>query len=50
LFRYLDEQVYRFNNRRTKDVARFIDAVGSIVGKRLTYANLIGANEAPATT
>ena len=50
LFRYLDEQVFRFNNRRTKDVARFVDAVGSIIGKRLTYANLTGADMAPATT
>jgi len=50
LFRYLDEQVFRFNNRKTKDVARFIDAVGSIIGKRLTYANLTGASVAPATT
>ena len=36
LFRYLDEQVFRFNNRKTKDVARFIDTVRQIVGKRLT--------------
>jgi transposase-like protein len=50
LFRYLDEQVFRFNNRKTKDVARFIDAVGSIVAKRLTYSNLTGAGVAPATT
>jgi len=42
LFRYLDEQVYRFNNRKTKDVARFIDAMRSIVGKRLTYDDLTG--------
>jgi len=50
LFRYLDEQVFRFNNRKTKDVARFVSAVGQIIGKRLTYASLIGANTAPATT
>jgi transposase-like protein len=50
LFRYLDEQVHRFNNRKTSDVARFIDTVRAIVGKRLTYANLIGANLEPATT
>ena len=43
LFRYLDEQVFRFNNRKTKDVARFIDVVRAIVGHRLTYDNLIGA-------
>jgi transposase-like protein len=50
LFRYLDEQVFRFNNRKTKDVARFVDAVGQIIGKRLTYTSLIGADTAPATT
>jgi transposase-like protein len=50
LFRYLDEQVHRFNNRKTSDVARFIDTVRAIVGKRLTYTNLIGANLEPATT
>jgi transposase-like protein len=50
LFRYLDEQVFRFNNRKTKDVARFINTVGQIMGKRLTYANLIGADLADATT
>jgi len=43
LFRYLDEQVFRFNNRKTKDVARFVDALIGIVGKRLTYKSLIGA-------
>jgi transposase-like protein len=47
LFRYLDEQVFRFNNRKTKDVARFVSAVGQIIGKRLTYANLIGAGLVP---
>jgi transposase-like protein len=50
LFRYLDEQVFRFNNRKTKDAARFIDAQRGIIGKRLTYQGLIGANTAPATT
>ncbi len=43
LFRYLDEQVYRFNNRKTKDVARFVDALKGLIGKRLTYASLISA-------
>jgi transposase-like protein len=40
LFRYLDEQVFRFNARKTKDVARFVDVVRQIVGKRLTYDKL----------
>ncbi len=50
LFRYLDEQVFRFNNRKTKDVARFITTVAQIIGKRLTYDKLIGADVAPART
>ena len=41
--RYLDEQMFRFNNRINKDDAyRFNKLVGQIVGKRLTYAKLTG--------
>jgi hypothetical protein len=44
LFRYLDEQVFRFNHRRDmNDADRFSLAVTGIVGKRLTYQDLIGA-------
>jgi transposase-like protein len=47
LDRYLDEQVFRFNNRATKnnpinDADRFMLAVSQIAGKRLTYAELTG--------
>src|SRR5208337_3665374 len=47
LFRYLDEQVYRYNNRATKDnpltdADRFSMTVSKIVGKRLTFAALTG--------
>src|SRR5271157_4628049 len=42
LFRYLDEQVYRFNNRRMTDAERFDLAVTGIVGKRLTFDELTG--------
>jgi len=47
LFRYLDEQVFRFNNRATKenkvtDADRFDMVVRKIVGKRLTFAALMG--------
>src|SRR5215211_6224849 len=42
LFRYLDEQAYRFNTRTDKDGERAADVVGSIAGKRLTYKELIG--------
>ena len=40
---YVDEQVFRFNNRINKDdAARFTKLVDQIVGKRLTYAELTG--------
>ncbi|HYL78409.1 MAG TPA: IS1595 family transposase [Bryobacteraceae bacterium] len=42
LFRYLDEQAYRFNNRTMNDGQRFDLAVRQIVGKRLTWDNLTG--------
>ena len=47
LDRYLDEQVFRYNNRATKDnplndADRFVLAVSQIVGKRITYAELTG--------
>ena len=45
LFRYLDEQVFRFNERKTNDAARFLKVVASVVGKRLTYEELIGKTE-----
>jgi hypothetical protein len=43
LFRYLDEQAYRYNNRKsTTDEGRFAKALSQIAGKRLTYAGLTG--------
>jgi hypothetical protein len=42
LFRYLDEQSYRFNNRKLSDAERFDLAVRGIVGKRLTFDQLTG--------
>jgi hypothetical protein len=44
LFRYLDEQAFRFNNRRDmNDADRFSIVIHQIVGRRLTYASLIAA-------
>jgi transposase-like protein len=43
LFRYLDEQSFRFNSRKLTDGLRFLRAAAGIIGKRLTYAELIGA-------
>jgi hypothetical protein len=48
LFRYLDEQTFRFNTRKMDDGMRFVRTVAQIVGKRLTYADLIGEGLQPA--
>ncbi len=45
LFRYLDEQCFRFNNRKLTDGERFSIAVSGIVGKRVMYNELIGKDE-----
>jgi hypothetical protein len=42
LFRYLDEQSFRFNNRKLTDAQRFDIATRGMVGKRLTLAELTG--------
>jgi len=50
LDRYLDEQMFRFNNRATKDNPlddsdRFLLALSQVAGKRLTYDELTGKME-----
>ena len=42
LFRYLDEQVFRYNERKGTDASRFVELCGRIVGRRLTYREVIG--------
>ena len=42
LFRYLDEQAFRFNNRKATDADRFNMALLGITGKRVTYKELTG--------
>ena len=43
LFRYLDEQAYRYNNRKdATDFDRFKTAASQIVGKRLTWNQVVG--------
>ena len=54
LFRYVDEQAFRYNNRATKDnplndADRFQLALSQIVGKRLTYDQLTGKTGAERT-
>jgi len=46
LFRYLDEQAFRFNNREDQDSERFVKVAASVFGKRLTYAELTGKGAA----
>jgi len=43
LFRYLDEQAFRFNERWGTDAERFVIALNGIIGKRLTYTGLTGS-------
>jgi transposase-like protein len=55
LFRYLDEQSFRFNNRATpgnplNDGDRFILALSQIADKRLTYKHLTGKDREPRAT
>jgi transposase-like protein len=45
LFRYLDEQAYRFNERTRNDGERFIGVLQGVMGKRVTYDKLIGKTE-----
>jgi transposase-like protein len=43
LFRYLDEQSFRYNNRKNmSDADRFSMALSQVAGKRLTYAEVTG--------
>jgi transposase-like protein len=48
LFRYVDEQAFRFNNRKMTDAERFAGVMKQIVGRRLTYNELIGKTESGA--
>ncbi|MGA9042238.1 MAG: IS1595 family transposase [Terriglobales bacterium] len=48
LFRYLDEQMFRYNNRKNmNDSQRFNLALSQIGAKRITYAELTGKDESP---
>ena len=53
LFRYVDEQAFRFNNRKNaegrklSDAERFNMALSQIAGKRLTFAEVTGKVGAP---
>lgn len=42
LFRYLDEEAFRFNERQKSDAGRFVAVLKAAVGRRLTYDELRG--------
>ena len=50
LFRYVDEQVRRYNERTGSDRERFVSVLADVVGRRMTYRDLTGADLSPATT
>ena len=47
LFRYLDEQAYRFNERFGSDLDRFRRALARVTGRRVTYRKLTGQDHDP---
>jgi transposase-like protein len=49
LGRYVDEQVFRFNNRKVDDATRFELLLSQVQGKRLTYADLTASQASEAT-
>jgi transposase-like protein len=45
LYRYLEEQVFRFNNRHVTDADRFVMLCSNVAGKRLTWNTLTGKSD-----
>jgi len=41
LMRYCDEEAFRFNERKGNDADRFGEVMNGVVGKRLTYSQLV---------
>jgi transposase-like protein len=46
LFRYVDEEVFRFNGRHGNDASRFHSVMGRVVGQRLTFRELCAIDDA----
>ena len=42
LFRYVDEQAWRYNNRDMTDIERFVIGMRQVIGRRVTYKQLTG--------
>ena len=49
LFRYLDEQAFRYNERKGNDGDRFVEAASTAFGRRLTYKELTGQDAVSPT-
>jgi transposase-like protein len=49
MFRYVDEQAFRFNERSGNDGNRFETVIKQIVGKRVTFKQLTGKSEETQT-
>jgi transposase-like protein len=47
LFRYLDEQCFRYNKRRLNDPERFVIVLAQTIGRRITYDELTGKADTP---
>jgi len=50
LYRYCEEQQFRFNNRKVTDADRFDAVLSQVTEKRLTYATLTGKEPAAGWT
>lgn len=48
LFRYLDEQSFRFNERKADNALRFKVVMSTVAGRRLTYKKLTGKDMEPS--
>jgi hypothetical protein len=49
LFRYLDEQAFRYNERHTTDRDRFLQLCHNVTGRRVTWKQLTGKNDLDRT-
>lgn len=45
LFRYLDEESWRFNERDTNDGGRFARIMRGVTGRRITYRELCAIDD-----
>ena len=47
MFRYLDEQTFRYNKREYTDLERMIAIMRTVADKRVTYKELTGKTQPP---